>query len=168
MAAGDGLLAGRPVDAIDLRLAADGEIEVSGPHVVTGYLDPADDAATKRRDGGRVWHRTGDGGRLDADGRLWLTGRIAARAGGLEPFRVEIAARSWPGVRAAVLLPVGERRVLAIEGDRRHLPEWRTAAARLGSLAVRPVRRIPMDRRHRSKPDDARHAALLRAAPDTS
>jgi hypothetical protein len=30
------------------------------------------------------------------------------------------------------------------------------------------VRRIPMDRRHHSKPDYARLTALLRAPPDTS
>src|SRR5262249_37732988 len=97
-----GLCAGRPVQEIALRIvrphdgpitlgaggwpehdvAPDeaGEIVVAGPHVLTGYLDDPDaERANKIRDGARVWHRTGDGGRLDAAGRLWLLGRVSRR-----------------------------------------------------------------------------------------
>lgn len=50
-----------------------GEVWVSGPTVVRGYLaDPAE-TAKSFVDG---WFRTGDLGTLDADGRLYLTGRI--------------------------------------------------------------------------------------------
>ena len=43
---GYGLFVGRPVDAVRLRIV-DTEIQVSGDHVNTGYLDPARDAETK-------------------------------------------------------------------------------------------------------------------------
>jgi len=159
MAAGAGLLAGRPVPEIALRIEAD-EILVSGAHVVRGYLDPAQDADTKVTIDGRLWHRTGDAGRLDETGRLWLLGRLAGRAGGLYPFCVEVAARGWPGVRRAALAAARDgRAVLAIEGETRHLDAWRQAAAALGAIEVKVLARIPLDARHGSKVD---YGALAR------
>ncbi len=103
MEAGGGLLTGPPVAAITLRVIDDrwdtrlgslstgqlevlecatgvaGEIVVSGPHVLPGYLDGRYDEETKFRVDGTPWHRTGDAGYLDALGRLWLLGRCAAR-----------------------------------------------------------------------------------------
>ena len=164
-AGGGGLPAGRPVPEVRVRIPGGegGEIEVAGAHVVGGYLDPARDAETKIREGGTVWHRTGDAGRLDARGRLWLLGRSASVAGGLFPFAVEAAARLWPGVAAAALASVPGGPVLLVQGDSRHAGDWRRRAAGLGGFAVRPVRGIVMDRRHRSKPDIAatlaRHGA---------
>jgi acyl-CoA synthetase (AMP-forming)/AMP-acid ligase II len=58
-----------------------GEVWVSGPSVACGYWhDPDATAATFGAtivgDGGGPWLRTGDLGVLDADGELYLTGRI--------------------------------------------------------------------------------------------
>ena len=104
---GGGLPAGRPVDTIRLRVIEDrwgtplgtldasdfegmtcspgvpGEVVVSGAHVLPGYLDGKGDTETKfdvvGKDGAHTrWHRTGDAGTRDADGRLWLLGRCAA------------------------------------------------------------------------------------------
>ncbi|HEX8569322.1 MAG TPA: AMP-binding protein, partial [Caulobacteraceae bacterium] len=74
MSSGSGLLAGLPVPEIRAEIR-NHEIQVSGPHVNGGYLDPADDATTKVNRDGRLWHRTGDAGRFDEHGRLWLLGR---------------------------------------------------------------------------------------------
>ena len=53
---------------------ADGEIVVYGPNVMRGYHDrPAENQAVRTLDGGL---RTGDIGHLDADGYLYVTGRI--------------------------------------------------------------------------------------------
>lgn len=152
MKAGGGLLAGRPVPQIKLRLEA-GEILVTGEHVNKGYLGGEGDAESKRRLKGEIWHRTGDSGRLDAAGRLWLLGRHGGAAGGLTPFGVEAAARFWPGVTAAALVESEGRALLAIEGDEGQTALWRREAAKLGPLEVRPVDRIPVDRRHGSKTD---------------
>ncbi|MCX7644638.1 MAG: AMP-binding protein [Rhodobacteraceae bacterium] len=155
MRAGAGLLAGRPVPQIRVRIAG-GEIQVAGDHVNRGYLDPARDAETKVAEGETVWHRTGDAGRLDAEGRLWLLGRVSAvvRRGGheLHPFAVETAARFWPGVARAALAEAGGRAILAIEGDPAHLADWQARGTALGLDAVR-LMTIPLDRRHRSKVD---------------
>ena len=162
MLAGGGLLAGRPVPEVRLRLVED-EILVAGPHVNPGYLDPARDAESKSRDAdGTVWHHTGDAGRLDRQGRLWLLGRHAARVGGLYPVQAEAAAHTWPGVRQVALVVLDGRGVLAIAGDSTRLVEWGLAARALGDIEVHPVPRIPLDRRHGSKVDYPRLLAMLR------
>jgi acyl-CoA synthetase (AMP-forming)/AMP-acid ligase II len=145
MGAGRGLLAGRPVAVVALRILPDrggapieamsaadldaacaresepGEIIVSGDHVLSGYLDREGDAETKFRVDGKVWHRTGDAGYLDGTGRLWLLGRCAAVVrdahGTLYPFAVECAAHQLPGVRRSALLSRDGERILAVEAQ---------------------------------------------------
>ena len=161
MRSGAGLLAGHLARGARVRIV-ENEIEVAGEHVVQGYLDAAEDAATKRRDvDGVIWHRTGDAGRFDRQGRLWLLGRLAGRAGGLWPFQVEAAARLWPGVRRAALVEIGGRPLLAVEGDPAHLADWHARFVALGGSDVRRVRRIPLDGRHGSKIDLLRLRVLL-------
>jgi len=160
MREGAGLLAGRPVPDVALRLI-DGEIVVSGAHVNKTYMDPSRNAGSKIALDGEIWHRTGDAGRLDEEGRLWLLGRVDARVGVLHPFGVEAAARFWPGVRRAALAGIGGRPVLAIEGDGAEAGTWERNARRLGIERVVALAAIPLDRRHRSKVDyPALRAAL--------
>lgn len=156
MRAGAGLLAGRVVEGLDLRIEAD-EIQVAGPHVVPAYLDPRHDAGNKIAEAGCIWHRTGDGGRLDEQGRLWLRGRLAGRVGGLWPLEVEVAALSHPGIRAAALARQGDRPVLAVvRAPGAALPEGIGGVARVVELDA-----LPMDRRHASKLDYTRLEALI-------
>ena len=63
---------GLPLPGCAVRVAPDGEIEVQGPVVFGGYW--RDPQATAEASDGR-WLRTGDLGRLDHDGFLFLTGR---------------------------------------------------------------------------------------------
>jgi acyl-CoA synthetase (AMP-forming)/AMP-acid ligase II len=143
MAAGAGLLAGVPVDEIQVRVIVAqwgtplgnldntqflamslpqgkaGEIVVSGGHVLQGYLNGVGDEETKFRVCGTIWHRTGDSGYFDDHGRLWLLGRASAviddARGKLPPFAVECAARQIAGVRRSALLGRGSRRILFVE-----------------------------------------------------
>ena len=158
MREGGGLLAGRPIAQIRLALVED-EILVAGDHVNKAYLDPSADAETKVRREGEIWHRTGDAGRLDEKGRLWLLGRRNARAGRFFPFEIETAARLWPGVRQVALVPGGDPPVLAIAGEAAHKALWAGKAEALGGLKILILDSIPLDRRHRSKID---YAALTR------
>ncbi|HEY2746661.1 MAG TPA: AMP-binding protein [Polyangia bacterium] len=84
---------GRPVAGVEVRIAADGEVEVRGPHRMLGYLDDA--AATAALIDGDGWLRTGDVGRLDGEGRLWIVDRtkdLVIRGGNnVYPSEVEAA-----------------------------------------------------------------------------
>jgi acyl-CoA synthetase (AMP-forming)/AMP-acid ligase II len=152
METGTGLLAGRPVSAIRAEIV-DEEIVVAGDHVNKGYLDPARNAETKLTHDHEIWHRTGDSGYFDEAGRLWLRGRREARAGRYAPFGVETAARLWRGVRQAALLPGSDPPTLFLEGDAGKAAIWSERAGAFPGLAVRPLKAIPLDRRHRSKVD---------------
>ncbi len=166
MRTGRGLLAGAPVSSIRLKIV-DGEIVVSGPHVNRGYLDPAQGRETKIVEDGVVWHRTGDAGRLDNRGRLWLLGRwgetCRTGTGDVYPFAIETAARFWPGVRRAALCQGASHPILAVEADAQYLADCALRAEDFGIKNVRAVTRIPMDRRHRSKVDYGRLRQLLQA-----
>ena len=63
---GDGIKRECGVDEI-------GVVVVKGPSVTPGYLDPKYNEGVFTRDG---WFNSGDLGRFDADGYLWLTGRV--------------------------------------------------------------------------------------------
>jgi acyl-CoA synthetase (AMP-forming)/AMP-acid ligase II len=64
--------AGRPAPGVEIRLSDDGEILVRGDQVMAGYWDDADATAAAIVDG---WLRTGDLGRLDPDGILYVVDR---------------------------------------------------------------------------------------------
>jgi long-chain acyl-CoA synthetase len=96
---------GRPVPGVTLRIAEDGEVLVRSPGVMLGYH--RDEAATAEtlRDG---WLHTGDVGRLDEDGYLWVFDRtkdVILRGGfNVYPRDVEDALLAHPAVaRAAVV-----------------------------------------------------------------
>ena len=63
---------GRPLDDVEVRIAEDGEVQLRGPVLFTGYEDDPDRTAAVLDDG---WFRTDDLGELDADGRLRVLGR---------------------------------------------------------------------------------------------
>jgi acyl-CoA synthetase (AMP-forming)/AMP-acid ligase II len=76
-----------------------GEVVVRGPSVTSGYLDNPDANAAAFRDG---WFRTGDIGRLSADGYLRLVGRVKEminRAGeNISPREVDEVLLTHPAV----------------------------------------------------------------------
>jgi acyl-CoA synthetase (AMP-forming)/AMP-acid ligase II len=156
---GAGLLVGTPVAGAEVRIR-EGEIVVAGRHVVPGYLNGVGDEEAKLRLDGRTWHRTGDGGYMDARGRLWLTGRVQAIVrddrGTIEPLRVECAASFEREVKRSALIGVGSRRVLAVEpraGMKIDLVrlERRLAWAHIDGFRV--IHRLPVERRHNAKID---------------
>lgn len=85
-----------------------GSVQVRGPQVFPGYVDPAHNIGTLSADG---WLTTGDVGYLTADGRLVLTGRekdLIIRGGhNIDPAAIEDVANQFAGVQisAAVGMP---------------------------------------------------------------
>jgi fatty-acyl-CoA synthase len=125
--AGGHVSCGRAAPGLEVRVdAADGqpgEILVRGYSVFAGYFEAPEATEEVLRDG---WLHTGDIGRFDEAGRLYVLGRRKAmlKRGGavLAPRELEDAALTVPGVKlsAAVSLPPTEQRTtegiaLAIE-----------------------------------------------------
>ncbi len=189
-AEGAGFLVGRPAEAATLALVnlpdppptlderevepyrvpqgEPGEIIVSGPHVNAHYVDnPEADRENKLyAPDGKVWHRTGDVGYRDGQGRLWLVGRLkdsirrADRV--VQPLPVEAALDALDGiVRSALVaspeLPGGALFLELVPGadEARIQADAVSELARhgLGDVPVRVIPKMPVDRRHNSKID---------------
>jgi long-chain acyl-CoA synthetase len=101
---------GKPIANVDARIAEDGEIFVHGPCVMEGYFQkPEETRAVISPDG---WLATGDVGRLDEDGYLYITDRkkdLFKTAAGkfVAPQPIENLLKSSPFISNAVL--VGDR-----------------------------------------------------------
>ena len=170
-------LAGRGWEAVEVAPGAVGEVLVTGDHVQKSYWNDPQAVLANKVTGpdGRVWHRMGDLARLDAQGRLWLVGRVhnAVAAGGrtLYPIQVEARAEAVPGVRKAALLSWEERATVVVEpaqagADQEALSRAVEEHLRAGGFevdVVRCVREIPLDPRHNAKIELARLRALLAA-----
>lgn len=67
---------GVPLEGAAVKLAEDGRILLGGDTVAAGYLDaPGLSDETFVEEDGTRWYRTGDLGKLDADGKLTVLGR---------------------------------------------------------------------------------------------
>jgi O-succinylbenzoic acid--CoA ligase len=99
--------AGPPLPGIELRIAADGVIEVRGPVVMRGYLDDSMATQAALHDG---WLRTGDLGEIDAQGCLRVLSRrddlIISGGENVYPAEVEHALCAHPEVAEAVVIGV--------------------------------------------------------------
>lgn len=144
-----------------------GEIVVRGPHVLRGYVD--NPAATRENKipgpDGQLWHRTGDTGYLDEQGRIWLTGRLKDQVNvngrKVEPYPVEAALNALDGVVRAAFLSdaAGEPAVvLQLQAGADAAAVFRAAreclaARELAGVRCQPVAVMPVDGRHNSKID---------------
>ena len=105
---------GRPLGGLDLRvLDADaagwGQIAVRGPQITAGYFRNAD-ATTFAIDG--EWLHTGDIGRLDTAGRVWVVGRgtdlIVTGGEKVVPDEIEAVLADHPSVQDAAVYGVSD------------------------------------------------------------
>jgi acyl-CoA synthetase (AMP-forming)/AMP-acid ligase II len=189
--AGRGVCVGRPVAGCDVRIvelggggsatALDalapgrtGEVIVHAAWMSDGYdrLWHTQQAARPTEhlgDGTRTWHRTGDVGHLDADGNLWIEGRvqhvIRTPNGTVTPVPLEVAAEAVPGVERAAAVGIGpegvQQVVLVLEtGSTDDGPapaalaaSVRAAVAPQDVAAVWVSKQLPVDIRHNAKID---------------
>ncbi|MBT1631905.1 long-chain fatty acid--CoA ligase [Curtobacterium flaccumfaciens pv. oortii] len=118
---------GRALPGIEVRIADDGEILIRGVDVFDRYW--RNDEATEHAfaDG---WFRTGDLGRLDADGVLTVTGRVkelivTASGKNVAPAPLEDGIREHPLIGQVVVVGEGKPFVAALVTlDREMLPGW--------------------------------------------
>ena len=98
---------GRPLPGVEIKILPaessdrDGEIAVRGPIVMAGYYNRPDATAQVMQDG---WFLTGDLGRMDAEGRLQITGRkkemiVLASGKNIYPEEIEAHYRQSPYVK---------------------------------------------------------------------
>jgi long-chain acyl-CoA synthetase len=99
--------AGMPVPGVEIRLAPDGEILARGPNIAArGYWKrPEESAETFGTDG---WLRTGDVGRIDEDGFVFITDRkkdLIVTSGGINiaPQAIESLLRGDPFISQALV-----------------------------------------------------------------
>jgi olefin beta-lactone synthetase len=193
---GNGVCVGHPLAGVDVAIAPlspdgaangalttapdlTGEISVAAGHVKDRYDQLWAVQRASARDDGR--HRTGDVGHLDADGRLWVEGRlvhvVTTPDGPVTPVGIEQRAEAVDGVRAAAAVgvgPVGTQQVVVVvvpdDGVAARRPgapllavETLTATVRAAAdvpvAAVLVADALPVDIRHAAKVDRARVAA---------
>jgi acyl-CoA synthetase (AMP-forming)/AMP-acid ligase II len=113
---------GRPHAGVELRVVDDtgaeappdgpGELWVRTPTLVAGYADGTDLGDRLSADG---WFRTGDHARIDADGFVWIEGRVSdmVNRGGHKvfPAEVEEVLRLAPGVADVAVVGVPDDRL---------------------------------------------------------
>ncbi|MEM8993307.1 MAG: long-chain fatty acid--CoA ligase [Acidobacteriota bacterium] len=123
---------GKPLSDVELRIAEDGEILVRGPGVMKGYWQ--NEGATAETVSESGWFRTGDLGRMDKSGYVFITDRkkdllvlaggesvaprpiegLLVQGGWVEQAVVVGDGRAHP---AALLVPGGRLLALADDGD---------------------------------------------------
>ena len=196
---GNGVCVGRPLPGVDVAVAgfeghgtepgADSTSSPSSTPGVTGEIcvraahvkDRYDALWMTQRSSTRYagWHRTGDVGHLDSEGRLWVEGRAAHLVSTadslLTPVGIEQRVEALDTVRAAAVVGVGpsgaqvvvvvlvsdaptrwplrRRRSLALTPAARDLAEGVRRAAGVPVAAVLSAARLPLDIRHASKID---------------
>ncbi|NTV64864.1 MAG: AMP-binding protein [Oscillochloris sp.] len=100
-------------DSLCLPPYAVGEICVKGPSVTKAYVNrPHSTAQAKIHEGSVIWHRMGDLGYLDAQGRLWFYGRkthrVETASGPLYTEPVELLFNQHPAVFRSALVGLAQ------------------------------------------------------------
>ena len=172
----DGLYVGKPIEEINVKIIKPsdepiedfestwlntgeiGEICVEGKHVLKEYYN-SDEAQkfAKINYQGQVWHRTGDAGYLDNDGRLFLMGRVKNRFvhnnKDVYVFPIENALLEIEGIEIGTILKINEQIILVVETkipQKKLEQELKNCGFNFDKLIIT---QIPRDPRHNSKID---------------
>jgi len=157
-------------DALELPAGQIGEIVARGPVVTRAYdHNDSENRLAKIEDGNTFWHRLGDLGYLDEEGRLWFCGRKAhrVRTAGATLFTVccEAIFNCHPEVHRTALVGVGEpgaqtpvliaeplvkpRQPERLLAELRHLGGEQSLTREISHFLLHPA--FPVDIRHNAK-----------------
>jgi acyl-CoA synthetase (AMP-forming)/AMP-acid ligase II len=189
---GDGVCVGRPIEPNEVRVikisdmafnrlsettempfGMPGEIIVTGPSCTDSYWQRDTDTAMAKLvdDEGRTWHRMGDVGILDGQGRLWYCGRVSQRVDtGKEVLfadQCEAIFNQHPDLLRSAVVGVGARgrqmpvlcielkgKLSPVDTERVHFDLLQLAQAHSMTREIRTVLfhpGFPVDIRHNSK-----------------
>jgi acyl-CoA synthetase (AMP-forming)/AMP-acid ligase II len=169
--------AGRPLPLVEIKFVPrpglpDGEICLRAPTQMSRYFGTSQSPIDAEG-----WLHTGDLGRLDDGGHLWITGRckdMIIRGGeNIAPVAVERALMSIPGINEAVVFGVphpdlGEEvmAIVVVEGD--HTPQSLQSALKgnVASFSIPSrwrVQKEPLPTNHAGKVDKAGLSARVRS-----
>jgi long-chain acyl-CoA synthetase len=127
---------GRPIPGNSVKIADDGEVLISGPIVMRGYWQ--NEEANKETFDGE-WFKTGDLGRLDDEGYLYITGRkkeLIVTAGGknVAPAVLEDRLRAHPLVSQCMVVGDNQPFIASlITVDQDMLKGWIAANGKAGA-----------------------------------
>ena len=127
---------GRPIPGTSVKIADDGEVLIKGPIVMRGYWQ--NDAANQEVFDGE-WFKSGDLGRLDEEGFLYITGRkkeLIVTAGGknVAPAVLEDRLRAHPLVSQCMVVGDNQPFIASlITIDQDMLKGWIAANSKTGA-----------------------------------
>jgi len=143
---------GLPIPGVEVKIASDSEVLTRGPHVMKGYWNNPAATAQAIKDG---WLYTGDLGRLDADGFLYITGRkkelmVLSNGKKVVPNHIEGLLLADPCLDQAVVCGEGRSFLTALV-----VPHWPNLARAAGldlsrgeeALAKEPAVRAFLEQR---------------------
>ena len=143
---------GMPLPGVEVKISPEDEVLVRGPIVMPGYYHDPEETAAALQDG---WYRTGDLGRLDGDGFLFLTGRkknliILSNGENISPEELENDFERDPAVQAVMVYDQGQSLVAEIypveeyrgnaayfDGLMKQVNEGRPAYKRINRIVLR-------------------------------
>ncbi len=151
-----------------------GEIAVKGPIVTKEYFKrPENTKLAKIKEGDEIWHRMGDVGRIDEQGRLWFCGRKSHRVetekGPLFTIPCERVFNQHPKVFRTALVGVGEMGhqtpviCVELEKDIKDIDDPQTLFNELMEIGKKYPHTANIDKFliHPSFPVDIRHNAKI-------
>ncbi len=118
---------GKPVPGIELRLADDGEILIRGDLVFKGYYNDPEGSRSVLKGG---WLYTGDVGKLDEDGDLFIVDRkkeiiINSAGKNIAPSEIENRLKFSPFIKEAIVIGEGRKYLTAlIQVDYENVANW--------------------------------------------
>ena len=138
-----------------------GEIILSGPHVIKSYIDdhPANKTLKLKSQEGSTWHRTGDIGYIDEEGKLWLVGRIFDQIDSTDGKKIpcydlEEELMNLIGLKSAF---INSNKILFIEGlyskDIEDKINSFIALRNTSHFSIKFLKKLPVDQRHFSRID---------------
>jgi long-chain acyl-CoA synthetase len=128
---------GRPIPGTTIKIAEDGEVLIKGPIVMQGYWK--NDAANAEVFSGDRWFHSGDLGKLDEDGFLFIVGRkkeLIVTAGGknVAPAVLEDRLRAHPLISQCMVVGDNQPFIASlITIDQDALKTWVTANKKEGA-----------------------------------